>query len=470
MPVRASANMAVIIAICCLIMTAAVIFAPAAMAVSVVSAASLPSATSGTGESTAEVRMPDIDQTAESVLVIETNRQRHLFEKNPQAVMNIPASSQLMTALIACERLQLNTQVTISKVAAEAAAAEESPDDVVLKSGDKYPLKYLLYRLIFYASDAAALAIAEQISSVEDQFVELMNAKAKSLSMSSTTYLNCTGEPVYDDNADMSDFAPVSLQATTVEDLAILAYQVASNQTLYGILTNPSIFIILDETNLINMQNQMADLWTRSEGVIKGVYSCFSENRTYTVTFGTANSINMIALAAGSTADMAKSDLISLYQGCRSFFVSTPLVIAGDAFTGESEQTIDGEVFGLVYKQTVYYVHPVSSPYLKDTIRYKSFGPFSRPIQRSLTVGQVIFELYDGTSIAVDVVPDRQILSSISIIDQALNALQNNRNLTVLIFISFGVLLLIFAWQILSGFTRLARLIHLIIVEKRSRR
>ena len=61
-----------------------------------------------------------------------------------------------MTALIACERLKTDVQVTISKVAAEVGAQEKTPDGVILHSGDKYPL--YCYRLIYYDSDAAALS------------------------------------------------------------------------------------------------------------------------------------------------------------------------------------------------------------------------------------------------------------------------------------------------------------------------
>jgi len=420
-------------------------------------------------ETDPSILMPIIDQSSEAALVIETNRQRHLYELNTTVSMNIPVSAKLMTALIACERLSLDTQVTISSVAAEAASNERTLDGVTISSGDKYPLRYLLYRLICYDSDAAALAIAEQISSIEEKFVELMNAKAANLQMTGTVYKNCTGQPVYPELTDPPDNSAIlqDLQYTTLNDLAILAYQAVSNQTLKEILATPSQFIILGESNLAFLQNRLSDLWTRSEGMIKGAFYCELLNRTYMVAFGSVNTISLVAITAAGSRSEAEDDLIALFQGCKDFYISTPLVVAGDPFTGGQEQTIDGEVFGLNYKQTVYYVRPASSIYLKDTILYKSFGPFSRPIQRSMTVGQVTFELFDGTKIAVDVVPDRQILSSISIVDYALNELQRNSNLTILLVISGCLLVLVLFWQIIAGATRLTRLIHLIILEKR---
>lgn len=466
--VKAGRIIARILLTCCLSMTAG-LYVLAVQIPQPVSATVPATESTIPSETDTSFLMPAIDQSSEAALVIETNRKRHLFELSATVRMNIPASAKLMTALIACERLSLDTQVTISSVAAGAADDEQTLDGVTISSGDKYPLRYLLYRLICYNSDAAALAIAEQIASVEEQFVVLMNSKAANMQMTGTVYKNCTGQPVYQEYPDEPDVNTIleDLQYTTLEDMSILAYQAISNQTLNEILATPSQFIILGESNLAFLQNRLSDLWTRSEGMIKGAFYCEWMNLTYLVAFGSVNSISLVAVTAGGNRSEAENDVVALFQGCKNFYVSTPLVVAGDAFTGGREQTIDGEVFGLVYKQTIYYVRPASSLYLKDTILYKSFGPFSRPIQRSMTVGQVTFELYDGTKIAVDVVPDRQILSSISIVDYALNELQRNSNLTILLVICGCVLILVLFWQIIAGAFRVTRLIHLIILEKR---
>ena len=84
--------------------------------------------------------------------------------------------------------------------------------------------------------------------------------------------------------------------------------------------------------------------------------------------------------------DEADNDLMAIFQACESFYTRSPLVMAGDLFAGTTEQTVDGESW-LVFKNTVYYVHPHSNDWLKQTIRYKSLGPFNRPILRSMTVG-----------------------------------------------------------------------------------
>ena len=136
--------------------------------------------------------------SANSAIVIDSGRARRLYAKNADKHQAIPVASKVMTALLACERLPLSTQVTISNVAAMEAQKEVTGDGLTLEIGDKYPLEYLLLRLVFYDSNAAALAIAEQISNVEEIFVELMNSKAASLELADTRFLNSTGDPVYE--------------------------------------------------------------------------------------------------------------------------------------------------------------------------------------------------------------------------------------------------------------------------------
>lgn len=408
------------------------------------------------------VSQPKIDLSSVSALVIETGRMRSLYNLNNTTRMNIPTASKIMTAMIACERLPLDTPVTISKVAAAAEPKAGTPDGVSLKAGDKYLLNYLLYRLICYNSDSAALAIAELIANVEEDFVILMNARANQLSMTDTLFANSTGNPAN------NEF--VILQYTTLSDLVELVYQAISNPEFNKILTSSRIFISLDGKTQVTMYNEMQSLFIRSDGQIKGAFYCESENASYMIAVGTANNINIIAATAVGNPQQRNNDLLALFEGCASFYESTPLVSAGQLLIDRSEQTIDGEFFGLMFKQTVYYVHPIDDQFVKPTTTYKSFGPFSRPIQFSLRAGQVIFELNDGTEIPVDVGPSRQILSSITLLDKALSDLQSNSNLTFVLILSAAVLLLIILIQVLLGLKRLFHLTSLIIHEKRSRR
>lgn len=146
------------------------------------------------------------------------------------------------------------------------------------------------------------------------------------------------------------------------------------------------------------------------------------------------------------------------------------MVEAGKLFFGGQEQTVDGESFGLVYLKTITYVRPKGQDYLDSAVSYQSFGPFSRPILSGAVIGQAIFKLLDGTTIAVDVGPDRQILSNVTLIDRALKQLQSNPNLTTVLLAALLLLVIVLAIKSLYNLTRLVKLTYLLLFEIRSRR
>ncbi|NLW11721.1 MAG: D-alanyl-D-alanine carboxypeptidase [Clostridiaceae bacterium] len=414
----------------------------------------------------------DIDLTAPAAIVIETGRQRVLFEKNSDVKMSIPTASKLMTALIACERLPLDTMVTISSVAASQYDAANSPDYVELGTGDKYMLEYLLLRILYYDSDSAAIAVAEQIANEESRFVELMNSRAQSYDMINTFFMNSTGEPVVENVVGDINSIPKSnlLQYSTAADVARLINAGLQNQNFSELLSRRNDQLIINGEKLVPMRNQAEAIWTLSEGAVTGAFNVLSQGQHTMVTSGTKDGINIITVTASTSEERRYTDTLNLYNGISEFYELSPLARAGDLYAEDFERTIDGETFGLVFSKTVYYIHPIGDDFLMSNVQYKTYGPHSRPIQRSMVVGQVIFQMRDGTSIAVDVAPDRQILSTITILDRGLDQLQRNPNLTLVIIGTLFSFVLLLLWQFLRAARETIHLIVLVILDKKTRK
>ncbi len=420
----------------------------------------------------------ELSVSASAAIVISPDRSQRLYTKQADKELSIPAASQLMTALLACERVPLNTLVTISKEAATAALAEKTADGVVLRTGDKYPMKYLLLRLLFYHSKASAIAIAEQISNVEEAFVSLMNTKAEALELHQTIFLNATGHPVYDSpmdaddplnrkNTDKKAYKP--LQYSTVSDVAKLLAYAMNNQTFADLIKKESDVLLLDDSRLVSMHNVIQSLWTLSEGRVRGAYFCETSDQSYLVAIGTVNAFNVIMVTADGLPQQRIVDLLALLNGIERTYIQSSLVQAGTPFEGYQEETVDGEAFGLLYRRSVSYIHPINDDFIDPAIQYYSNGPHRRPIESDMTVGQVIFRLRDGTSIAVEVKPDRQILSKISLLNKILSVLQGNRNLFILIAFSGSCLFVVLLVQLILSIRRLIRLLLLVVFERRSR-
>lgn len=408
---------------------------------------------------------------AHASIVLETGRQRVLYEDSSEQTMPIPAVSKMMTMLIACERLPLDTMVTISSVAAQMDDAADSSDDVVLETGDKYPLEYLLLRLLYNDSDAAAIAIAEQISNEEIKFVELMNSQAESYGLTQTVFANSTGTPIYssDDANDSADFVQKPIQFSTALDLARLVLTGLQNETFAALFSQSSEYLVLEGQRIVSMRNEIESLWTLSEGEVTGAFYSENQGLSTVVSAGTSEGINWVTVTANTSRASRFSDTLTLYDGCSEHYMLSPLVSAGELYAENIEQTADGENFGVIYRNTVYYVHPKNDDFLKQTVKYRTYGPHNRPILRSMIAGQVLFELKDGTVIAVDVSPDRQILSTISFVGRGLEQLQNNPNLTLLILLTVAVLIIALGWHVVRSSIETIHLLILVSLDKKSK-
>ncbi|MDD2534292.1 MAG: hypothetical protein PHC86_06295 [Eubacteriales bacterium] len=418
----------------------------------------------------------DVELSGQQAIVLESGRMRVLYEQNSQLPVSIPVAAKLMTAIITAEQLLPETMITISSVAAQVPDQANNMGQPLLRTGEKYSYQYLLLRMLFYDSDAAALALAEQVSGEEALFIDLMNAKAQKLELSETSFSRVstlTGSPMISTDetvADLSKTAGTSLTAvTSLQELARLLDVAMQNTLLADTIQRSSEYQVLEGPVVVSMHHQLESLWTLSDDRVQGVVYSNRQGAT-TLTFGEVNGMSLITVVVDGLPNQAINDTLKLYAAIDQHFEVATLVNAGEHFFGSQEKTLDGETFGLIYLKTVTYTRPIGQDFLKSTVQYQSFGPFSRPILSGVVIGQAIFQLLDGTTVAVDVGPDRQILSSVSIYDRALKQLQKNPNLTIILLLMLVLLAVVILLKIIFSFTRLSRLAKLLFFEIRSRR
>lgn len=150
--------------------------------------------------------------SAQASFVMEKNSGRVLYQKNADTRLPIASTTKIMTAIVALEQGDPDTQIQIS---ASAAGVEGS--SMYLETGETMTLRELLYGLMLSSGNDAAVAIAEHFGGIET-FVSMMNQKAQELGAGDTHFANPNGLP---DDAHYS----------TARDMAVI--------TAYG-LQNPA--------------------------------------------------------------------------------------------------------------------------------------------------------------------------------------------------------------------------------------
>lgn len=191
-------------------------------------------------------------------LIIDQNTNEVLFSKNDKAVLPIASLTKLMTGLvISGARLPLDEMIEITQ------------DDVDLEKGSSSRLRVgtvlsrgeLLHLALMSSENRAANALGRSFPGGAAVFVQLMNVKARSLGMLSTSYVEPTGLSSKNQSSarDLAKLVDVASGDPLLREFSTSpGYQVAvGNRTLQynntnRLIKNPSWDIGLQKTGYIS--------------------------------------------------------------------------------------------------------------------------------------------------------------------------------------------------------------------------
>lgn len=159
-----------------------------------------------------------------AVALMDLDTGHIVFEQRARERRPIASLTKVMTALVALERGQLSDHVTITlNHMVEGSLMGLLPGDVVSLEG-------LLWGLLLPSGNDAALAIAEHVGGTVENFVALMNMKAKELGLKDTQFRNPHGldEPGH---------------YSTAWDMAILAREALRNPVFARMVATQTITV-----------------------------------------------------------------------------------------------------------------------------------------------------------------------------------------------------------------------------------
>ncbi|MGB0843347.1 MAG: D-alanyl-D-alanine carboxypeptidase family protein [Alphaproteobacteria bacterium] len=139
-----------------------------------------------------------ITTIAKQALIIDAETGTILFSKSPDEPMAPSSMTKIMTAMVvfdhvATGKIDLSQRLRVSKKSWAKGGSK-----MFLREGTYVEVEKLLKGLIVQSGNDASIALAEGIAGTEDEFVELMNQRAKDLGMNTTNFENASGWP--DDN------------------------------------------------------------------------------------------------------------------------------------------------------------------------------------------------------------------------------------------------------------------------------
>ncbi|NNG81567.1 serine hydrolase [Acinetobacter sp. ANC 5378] len=129
---------------------------------------------------------------ARAALVMDGQTGEVLYSKNSNTAFPIASITKLMTAVVISDgRLNMSEKITLQQADFSCSGCKSSSS--TLRAGDSMNRAEALLFALMKSENPAAAALARTYPGGRAAFVSAMNAKAKSLGMNSTHYLESTG-------------------------------------------------------------------------------------------------------------------------------------------------------------------------------------------------------------------------------------------------------------------------------------
>ena len=185
-----------------------------------------------------------IDINATSAILMDTDNHRIIYSKNIHESRSVASISKIMTAVLAVESGKLDDEVVINDSIKKAYGSA-----IYIQVGEKMTLKDLVYGLMLRSGNDAALAIADYVGNGVDNFVSMMNHKAKEIGMKNSTFNNPSG--LDEEAGNFSTAYDMAILTSYAMQLKIYREIVKTKQ--YKLQTNKNTYVWNNKNKLLKL-------------------------------------------------------------------------------------------------------------------------------------------------------------------------------------------------------------------------
>jgi D-alanyl-D-alanine carboxypeptidase (penicillin-binding protein 5/6) len=185
-----------------------------------------------------------IDSTAEHALLMDGETGQVLWHKNGLVPMPPASMSKLMTTEMIFQRLKDGRLKLTDTFLVSERAWRQPGSRGFTHVGDRLTVEDLIRRIVIVSGNDACIVVAEGIGGTVENFVKMMNARAKELGMAQSTFVNPDGLP-----------DPTG-QLMSALDLAKLSRHLVRDYPVYYRYFSEKEYTIVDRKNKITQPNR----------------------------------------------------------------------------------------------------------------------------------------------------------------------------------------------------------------------
>lgn len=221
-----------------------------------------------------------------NAVVMDADTGAILYNKGMDEVRYPASITKVMTALLAIENSSLTDQVTIGAEAASLEVPGNSRIDAV--EGEVFTMEQCLHAILLASANGVTRQVAEYIAGSEENFVNMMNERAKELGCTNTHFNNSSGLPDPD-------------HYTTPHDMALILSEAVKNETFCAI--EADLLYTIPPTNMTStpreLRNHHAMLFEGEwyyEGAFAGKTGYTDEAHNTLVTAAKRNDMTLVCV------------------------------------------------------------------------------------------------------------------------------------------------------------------------------
>lgn len=237
-----------------------------------------------------------LDTNSKHIALYNLDTNEKVFGYKNSEKVSIASLTKIMTTIVALENIDdLNKEVTITSNMLNGLK-EKDAYVVGLKEGQKVPYIDLIYSCLIASGADATNAIAISLSGSLDNFVVLMNKKAKELKLENTSFSNPVG---FDNNKNYS----------TADEVAMMLMYALENDTFKTVFTTDE-YVFKDKS--ITVKSSMREAGKRVGIDTSMILGAKTGNETKSgrclasIAYDKKNNINYLLVTTGADDDYDK--------------------------------------------------------------------------------------------------------------------------------------------------------------------
>ncbi len=240
---------------------------------------------------------------AQAAILMDARTGTILYSKNIHEELFPASTTKIMTCLLAVENANLGDKITFSNDAVFSVPRDGS--SIGMDVGESITLEQALYGIMVGSANEVANAVAEHVSGSIDEFVALMNKRAKELGCTNTHFSNPNGLQTDD-------------HYTSAYDLSLIARAFFDNELLCKVGNTPRYHFTATDTQpddfYLNNKHKLITGEVKYDGIVGGKTGYTDQARETLVTCAERDGIKLICVVLKEESPSQFTDTAVLFN------------------------------------------------------------------------------------------------------------------------------------------------------------